>query len=492
MSLAGQSEETIMRADFTRVTFDLAKHYSGVLQQQGRVQLDADWNEQSAILLHYLRTLATDLIGEHAGPLASLGFEIITKGSAARLDELLPDSERRRELHAALEVGDAVIAPGRYYVRGVLVEAEQPMLYTEQPGYPFDESTSVEALKDFDRGMLVYLDVWERLVTSLEDDEIREAALGGPDTCARSQVVFRVRVLLEPSESEPAFDCSAVKTLPEIGGGLLRARARRDKPPTELCTIPPESRYRGAENQLYRVEIHRGGAAGDGESGATFKWSRDNGSVVFAIRSAAGNRVELETLGRDECSGLSPGDWVEVVDDSVVFGLSAGLLAQVESIDRDAIAVTLSVAAGSEDLPSYSADEARQKHALLRRWDHTGDASLGGALRVVEQVTNTERFIDLEDGVQIAFADAGPYRAGDYWLVPARVATGDVEWPKETSADGQPVLDSDGNPIGAARPPDGPRHCYAPLLLVPARTQDAGAPTDCRRTLEPLGFRNTP
>ena len=57
-----------MKGDFTRNTFDPAKHYSRVLSQQGRVQLDADANEQAAILLHYLQTLAADLIGPAGGP----------------------------------------------------------------------------------------------------------------------------------------------------------------------------------------------------------------------------------------------------------------------------------------------------------------------------------------------------------------------------------------------------------------------------------------
>ena len=34
-----------MAEDITRSTFNPAKHYSGVRQQQGRVSLDADWNE---------------------------------------------------------------------------------------------------------------------------------------------------------------------------------------------------------------------------------------------------------------------------------------------------------------------------------------------------------------------------------------------------------------------------------------------------------------
>ena len=35
-----------MPGDFSRDTFDSRNHFSGVLMQQGRVQLDADWNEQ--------------------------------------------------------------------------------------------------------------------------------------------------------------------------------------------------------------------------------------------------------------------------------------------------------------------------------------------------------------------------------------------------------------------------------------------------------------
>lgn len=34
-----------MKGDFTRRTFKKEKHYSGVLKQQGRVDLDEDWNE---------------------------------------------------------------------------------------------------------------------------------------------------------------------------------------------------------------------------------------------------------------------------------------------------------------------------------------------------------------------------------------------------------------------------------------------------------------
>ena len=43
-----------MKADLTRDTFHPLKHFARVLTQQGRVQLDADMNEQAAILLRLL------------------------------------------------------------------------------------------------------------------------------------------------------------------------------------------------------------------------------------------------------------------------------------------------------------------------------------------------------------------------------------------------------------------------------------------------------
>ena len=52
-----------MKGDFSRDTFDPGKHYTGVLMQQGRVQLDADWNEQQSIHHHRIATQTRDVIG---------------------------------------------------------------------------------------------------------------------------------------------------------------------------------------------------------------------------------------------------------------------------------------------------------------------------------------------------------------------------------------------------------------------------------------------
>src|ERR1044071_4461661 len=97
--------EKRMKADLTRKTFDPLKHFSQVILQQGRVQLDADWNEQAAILLHSLRTLAADLIGPQGGPADNLGFAIIPYPSSSPV------------------ANDFELGPGFYYVDGIRCEA---------------------------------------------------------------------------------------------------------------------------------------------------------------------------------------------------------------------------------------------------------------------------------------------------------------------------------------------------------------------------------
>jgi hypothetical protein len=49
------------------------------------------------------------------------------------------------------------------------------------------------------------------------------------------------------------------------------------------CVADPAGGYRGLENQLYRVEIHAAANA-TGSVRPTFKWSRENGSVVVGAQ----------------------------------------------------------------------------------------------------------------------------------------------------------------------------------------------------------------
>jgi hypothetical protein len=83
--------------------------------------------------------------------------------------------------------------------------------------------------------------------------------------------------------------------------------------------------------------------------------------------------------------------------------------------------------------------------------------------------------VALEDGIEVQFSQ-GSYRTGDYWLIPARTATGDVEWPR--SKDGTPE----------AQPPLGIEHHYCRLAIIAldARADEWRVVEDCRPIFSPL------
>ena len=83
-----------MKADLTRNSFDPLNHNSSVVMQQGRVQLDADWNEQADILLHLLRRLAVDQVGPAFRAKAG-GFEILPLSGMSGDFGIQPGSRRR-------------------------------------------------------------------------------------------------------------------------------------------------------------------------------------------------------------------------------------------------------------------------------------------------------------------------------------------------------------------------------------------------------------
>jgi len=66
-----------MKGDFSRISFKEQKHYSEVLLQQGRVQLDADWNEAAAVEASRDVRALQDVVGRCGSPNA--GFQIAAR-----------------------------------------------------------------------------------------------------------------------------------------------------------------------------------------------------------------------------------------------------------------------------------------------------------------------------------------------------------------------------------------------------------------------------
>ena len=85
-----------MKGDFSRRTFRKNKHYSKVNMQQGRVQLDSDWNEQNDIHFHYERAFLQDIIGKSGTLVTNPGFAIIGTRSLFTWEEFDEDDEDLR------------------------------------------------------------------------------------------------------------------------------------------------------------------------------------------------------------------------------------------------------------------------------------------------------------------------------------------------------------------------------------------------------------
>jgi hypothetical protein len=502
-----------MKGDFTRFSHQPHRQYAGVLMQQGRVTLDADWNEQFDIDDHRWRTQTVDMIGRACAPVDNAGFGLTPT----------PDGS------------DLIIGPGRIYIDGILVElpegatsavvsvdsttlvvhdlapdgqpfvagqwvlvhsgdgAQEPdertvaqidavvpesselqlsvdagahagrsnitvqqlTTYRTQPyfpadaGEPFGDSFDPQAWAGSTH--LVYLDVWRRHVTAIEDPRLREVALGGPDTATRVQTVWALRILRD-TEGGPV-DASAIgcadphpawRALTAPSTARMSARAQAAPDTDDPCAIQPEAGYRGLENRLYRVEIHEPGPLGT----ATFKWSRDNGSILSTIVAFEDtDAIRVHSLGKDKVLRFRADDRVEVLSDESELSGQPGTMASVDGPPDEA-----------ERIISLDADvSVHTDHTAprVRRWDHG-----------IAELTTDSDWVDLEDGVQVRF-DSGSFFTGDYWVIPARVATGDVEG-------------------FVAAPRRGIEHHFARVALVTWPSQDRGEIVDCRSTFSPL------
>ena len=481
-----------MHGDFSRLTFRPGKGYSAVLAQQGRLQLDADMNEQAAIQAYTQRRAAADIIGRHAGP--------VNSGPDAKLPRTTAFEITYQHAKGGAQA-DFTIGAGRYYVDGIMIDATKstPLqsVPTSPPGGPapgpqadggWTYWTQPDAYLDKENDaddlpeafpLIVYLKVWERFVTAVEDPDILETALGAllPDTTGRVKVVWQVLPIQPADHFQPNSDQAT--TLRQQFDDWADAReqpaawlAAQTQQPAgtadDPCLIPPDSRYRGPENQLYRVEVHRAGQAGtDAAASATFKWSRENGSVIFPISGIEGAWVTLAASGRDGKLDADVGDWVEVIDDAYVERGKAESLLQVAEVDVSGRRVRLAAE------PSLDVGRLSNRHPYLRRWDHQAATGVdaphiwAGALQIQEGT-----WVDLEDGIQVWFAASGVYRTGDYWVIPARTMTGDVEWPHNQA--GAPLL----------RAPDGIRYHYAPLAWI--ASSKVTIPLDLRQQFEPV------
>lgn len=447
-----------MSGDYSRQRFDPKRDFSGVLMQQGRVQLDADWNEQGEIQDRRWRAETLDVVGRCGVPLETpFGFKIGADVS-----------------------GQLTIGRGRIYVDGLLAEnhggktPEFDAVLAESRGsadtIDFDSQPYVPLPAPLPKPgkYLIYLDVAQREVTFLEAPDLVEKAVG-VDTTARLQTVWQVKIL--PTDLNAAANCGTPddqipgwpKMIQPSSGRLSTAivDAPKDQGP---CLLPPTVGYRGLENRLYRVEIHAGGS----QKKATFKWSRDNASVVATVMAIpALDTLIVDQTGRDSVLRFNNGDWIEITDD--VKSLS-GLPGEIRKINIDpkspkTIKLDTPLAANTF---AAASDDIQLRHTRIRRWDQTGADVVAnqGVLPLPDPGTP----VVLEDGIQVFFSTDpknGVFHVGDYWVFAARTADATIEELKNA-------------------PPRGIHHHYGRLALAQFDGQKWSILSDCRELFPPL------
>ncbi|MFG3689644.1 DUF6519 domain-containing protein [Micromonospora sp. NPDC047740] len=426
-----------MKGDISRSTFDQRRHATSVRKQQGRVDLDADWNEQQDIQGHLRATALTDVVGAAGAPLVDGAFAL-TGGA------------------------DLKLSAGRYYLDGVLCENDAQVSVFAQPDVPAAgpfvrklDGTWLAAGAAVPAGVYVaWLQVWSQHLTAIEDPSLREVALGGPDTTTRLRTAWQVRLLQAGPPNAPVGCADTPPGWAELTAastGTLAVRADPTGTSGGDCVIPAGSPYAGLDNQYYRVEILAGGAPGT----ATYVWSRDNASTLATWESIDVDVLTVKVPGRDGSAGFANGSWVELTDDTREQNGVPGTLVQVDRVESDRIVIRPATATGSLNRADFP------KRPRVRRWDGRGTVPAGGAE------------LDLELGIKIRFAASGSYRTGDWWSFPARSAVHDVEWPRVGTT---PVPQT----------PHGPRRTHGRIGIVAYDGTQWSVLRDCRPVFAPL------
>ena len=447
-----------MSGDYSRKRFNPENHYHGVLRQQGRVDLDADWNEYVDVQDRHWRAETIDVIGRCGVP-----------------------SETPNGFKIAVTASELTVGQGRIYVEGHLAEnhgtaAEFNSILEENYGAAAlpvkDQPYGGPVAVSLNVRSLVYLDVWRREVTHLQEPQLIEPAVN-VDTTARYQTAWQVRVL-----GDLAADVTCQTELTDIGNwpndnlaSVARLTTTTVAVTTEpdLCLVPLSGGYRGLENHLYRVEVH-----GSSATEIKVKWSRENAHVATTILEilAGGAGIKVESLGRDDVLRFKDGNWVEITNDRREFEGKAGIMRKVTTVDDTSQSLTF-----TEPLPlpgfQVGAVDATD-HWRVIRWDQFGSVLRPDGTELINLDLTSDGLIPLtaadlscvlENGIQVILSKTGsgvPH-AGDYWCFAARTADADIERLDEA-------------------PPLGIHHHFCKLAII----EPGGTIHDCRPVFPPL------
>ncbi len=416
-----------MNTQISRLSDQPHKHYSGVMQQQGRMLLDADNNELNEIIKRRVRDALRDIIGYGTPDDRGVLRQNSAGTWALHWGRLYADG------HAANLQPDPNLSP-----------APEFFDIEKQADFPLSESP------DLPSEYMLYADIWERVVTSLEDDALLDPALAGADTATRMQTMAQIK--WAPAGTDP----TNADTNPQIGTAELSITVRDSIGAADACDPCAEELSLNVDvgSYLFRVELHDVTNDGSGNTVIVLKWSSENAAEQFLVG--------------DEPPGYAADDWVyERFSGSPNY----------ESEKHLGVHLADGFAPARGTL-SKGYPTSMTEGTPIRRWDgYCRLIQSGAGWALLDQGGDgggSDRGIDLSDaagdsvhgrvrsaggavsinGENLAITiDLSGKRivAGDYWLVPVRGA-----------------IHSGGDTIVSAKLPDGILHRYLPLATVSA------------------------
>ena len=461
--------------DLSRLMTDPRKHYAGVRMQQGRVLTDEDFNEASILDDEELRRTRLHAIGAYGAPGAGFVPKNFKVGGGGKLD--------------------FTFTVGEIYLGGLRLEMSIEETFLEQKDW-LDFDPAVEAAgppaAGTSRTDLAWLEVWQQPVTAVEDGELLEVALGGPDTTTRWRTMRRIRLAQGIAESN-CSDAWAAVTAGFAGLGTmteefelataatLTVAFTAPADPGDLCSPAVAGGYLGAENQAIRVQM---------VDATHYTWGFDDAAPLYRVLVSAkgGQMIKLTFLNvpRDAAHWPLKGQVVELLpwaaalpNGQRVAELAGHLCKVAVSYDPDerTLEIDTPVPAGFNALWQTRSDKAEffdgspaESFVYLRIWNRGDDLASPAAIPIANG--------DLgHTGLAITF-NSGPLRPADHWIIAARPAAPDVLTPWRLKS-------------LAGAPPNGINRFRAPLGLIQWTADGLGVVTgvfihDCRPPFQPL------
>jgi hypothetical protein len=428
-----------MAGDRARVSYDPSRKWRGLIAQQGRVTVEADWNEAAAIGAERDRRLTLDVVGAAGTPDDGYGVKAVPAGAAP-----------------GPTPGDLIIGRGTLYLGGERLDLDRPVTYSTQsdwldhstdplwvpPAVPSSTGTSYE---------LVYLLASEQEVSAVEDPALADVALGGPDTMQRQRIRQHfVRHTSQYGDRGEAWNAlvgslagqglqfDATSMMVESTATLRVSFTAPGSPDPSQPAAP--GGYLGAENQLIRVMVT---SVSDGVP--TIVWGFDDASFLYRVRAATSNgdtRVALGSSPVDSFHFPVSGQAVELLRDAVELAASdyiASPAGFVSTLTAGYDPASMSLVVSGEPPGDYLSGATPQLY--LRVWQATAAAPAGHATPLGDT------------GVAVTLTSAdGSFHVGDFWRFALRPI--------------QPAIVYPARYLTAPQPPDGPRTWACPLAVL--------------------------